>query len=115
MFDCQIAFLAVAIPSCLARPEQLTDRYAAPVNAFLPTSEAQRFTASAPVYGPPQPEYGTPVQAEYGPPPAQKLVTKNIYLHVPPPEEEEYQPAQVFEKPIPRKHYKIVFIKGKRA
>lgn len=78
---------------------------------FLPSIEAKRFGLE-PVYGQPQPDYGPPIPAEYGPPSAQKLITKNIYLHVPPQEDDEYRPAQVFEKPIPKKHYKIVFIKG---
>lgn len=94
----------------MARPEIPTDRYAAPLTDFVPTIEAKGF-ASAPVYISTQPEYGPPIPAAYGPPSTQKLITKNIYLHVPP-HEEEYQPAQVFEKPIPKKHYKIVFIKG---
>lgn len=104
-------YLAATIPFSLARPERPTDRYAAPLTDFLPTIEAKRFE-SLPVYGIPQPEYGPVVPVTYGSPSTQKLITKNIYLHVPP-QEEEYQPAQVFEKPIPKKHYKIVFIKGK--
>lgn len=64
----------------------------------------------APEYGPPQ-EYGPPKQ--YGPPSTlQKLITKNIYVHVPPPEREEIIPSQVIDVPVPKKHYKIIFIKA---
>lgn len=40
-----------------------------------------------------------------------KLITKNIYIHIPPTEEPVYQ--QTYKKPIARQHYNIVFIKGK--
>lgn len=93
--------MAAGIPACLCKPEILTDRYAAPISEFLPGFETRQF-ASSPVYGPPQ---------EYGPQ-SQKLITKNVYIHVPPVEEPELQPVQVFEKQIPKKHYKIIFIKG---
>lgn len=105
--------IAIGVPSCLCRPEIPTDRYAAPMSEFLPSFETRRF-GPAPIdsYGAPAPEYGPPQPAaEYGPP-SQKLITKNVYIHVPPIEEPEFQPVQVFEKPIPKKHYKIIFIKG---
>lgn len=75
------------------------------MSEFLPSFETRQFAPGAsPVYGPP---------VEYGPPLSQKLITKNVYIHVPPPEEPEFQPVQVFERQIPKKHYKIIFIKGK--
>lgn len=45
--------------------------------------------------------------------PKQQIVTKNIYVHLPPPLETEeiIQPEQKFEPTIPKKHYKILFIK----
>lgn len=92
--------MAFGIPACLCRPEIPTDRYAAPVSELLSGYETRQF-ASSPVYG----------LQEYGPP-SQKLITKNVYIHVPPVEEPELQPVQVFEKQIPKKHYKIIFIKG---
>lgn len=113
--------LAGSIPFSCCRPEIPTDRYAAPLAEFLPGLETKSFS-SAPSslysephgeYGPPvQTEYGPPVNTEYGAPPAQKLITKNVYVHVPPPEEREYQQPQVIDKPIPKVHYKIIFIKG---
>lgn len=66
-------------------------------------------------YGPPQPEYGPP-QPEYGPPASpQKLITKNVYIHVPPAETYEYRHTQLLEPQIPKKHYKIIFIKAPTA
>lgn len=65
-------------------------------------------------YGPPKPEYGPPPPPRpvYGPPTTlQKLVTKSIYVHLPPPDNEPLPAQQVFEKPVPKKHYQIVFIK----
>lgn len=64
-------------------------------------------------YGPPPgPIYGLP--PKYGPPPTlQQIITKNLYVHLPPPETEEPQPQpQVFEPTVPKKHYKIIFIKA---
>lgn len=43
------------------------------------------------------------------------MITKNVYIHVPPPEAPEFQPAQIFEVPVQKKHYKIVFIKAPTA
>lgn len=64
-------------------------------------------------YGPPAPdEYGPPPSPSYGHPiPAkQTLITKNVYVHLPPPEEPE--PERIREIETTRKHYKIVFIKA---
>lgn len=106
----------------VAAPAMVVCRPEPPVsNPFLPSLKSARQFAGYPVaqygapqqeYGPPQPEYGLP-QPEYGPPKSpQKLITKNVYVHVPPAEPEEYQPQQVLEVPIPKKHYKIIFIKA---
>lgn len=65
-------------------------------------------------YGPPPSAYGPPAPA-YGPPEIQQLITKNVYIHVPPEEPQEYAPSQSIEVPIPKKHYKIVFIKAPTA
>lgn len=62
-------------------------------------------------YGPPPQQYGPPAQ-EYGPPPQKLQITKNIYVHVPPTEQNEFQPAQIIAPPVPKKHYKIIFIKA---
>lgn len=94
----------------LARPELPTDNYGAPPLA-LPKHH----------YGPPVPQqyilpkpakqYGPPVQ-QYGPPPLQKLITKNVYVHVPREEPIEPVRSQIIDVPIPKKHYKIIFIKA---
>ncbi|XP_059621225.1 uncharacterized protein LOC132264906, partial [Phlebotomus argentipes] len=61
-------------------------------------------------YGPPAQEYGPPAQT-YGPPP-EKIISKNIYIHVPPEEPAEFVPSQRIEVPTPKKHYKVIFIKA---
>lgn len=90
---------------------------------YLPVVESARQFAPEHTYGPPQSEYALP-QPEYGPPPTQqygppaspqKLITKNVYIHVPPPETEEYIRTQILEPQIPKKHYKIIFIKAPTA
>ncbi|KAL3276008.1 hypothetical protein HHI36_020739 [Cryptolaemus montrouzieri] len=40
------------------------------------------------------------------------VVKKHIYVHVPPPEPEEYRPQRVYPVAPPQKHYKIIFIKA---
>lgn len=67
-------------------------------------------------YGPPPtpapaPQYGPPAQ-EYGPPPVEKIITKNVYVHIPPEEPVEYTKSQQIEVSPPKKHYKIIFIKA---
>lgn len=50
---------------------------------------------------------GAPAQG-YGPPPDKQIeITKNIYVHLPPEDPEDYQPPAVIEAPPPRKHCKI--------
>lgn len=101
-----------------------------PSEEFLPAvRNPQKFTSSLPQqnYGPPEEEYGPPAPvykrppppvygppaAKYGPPTTlQQLVTKNIYVHLPPTENEEPAPPQTFEPQVPKKHYKIIFIKA---
>jgi hypothetical protein len=47
---------------------------------------------------------GTPVSS-YGPPPDKQIeITKNVYVHLPPEDPEDYQPPAVIEAPPPRKH-----------
>jgi Domain of unknown function (DUF243) len=49
----------------------------------------------------------------YGPPPSPpKQITKNVYVHLPPEEPEDYHPPAVIEAPPPKKHYKLIFIKA---
>ncbi|XP_058061951.1 uncharacterized protein LOC131212197 [Anopheles bellator] len=76
------------------------------------------YGAPKPEYGPPAEEYGPPPPTVYGPPPAQeygpppKLITKNVYVHVPPEEPTEIIRSPALQAPIPKKHYKIIFIKA---
>ena len=55
--------------------------------------------------------YGTPAQT-YGPPSSPPLVTKNVYVHLPPDDEEGVHQPQVIQPQAPRKHYKLIFIKA---
>lgn len=73
----------------------------------------KQFAASAPQqeYGPPADDYGPPAQ-QYGPPVPEKIITKNVYVHVPPEEPVEFKPSKQIEIPTPKKHYKIIFIKA---
>lgn len=95
-----------------ARPEPPRSRFAQsePSRNYGPPPVAQEYGPPSNEYGPPANEYGPPPQ-EYGPPPVQKIITKNVYVHVPP-EEPESLPSQIIEAQIPKKHYKIVFIKA---
>lgn len=94
----------------MCAPGVVIDDYAAPRPDTEPSIYTHPYSDSksdSPFeYDVPSSEYGLPSQ-KY------KLITKNIYIHVPPAEQPEYQPIQTFEKPIPKKHYNIVFIKGK--
>lgn len=97
----------------MARPEPPREKYGPPApppqshygppvpNHYIPPKIAKQQLPS---------QYGPPPQ-QYGPPTLQKLITKNVYVHVP---KEEPQPVrqQIFETPIPKKHYKIIFIKA---
>lgn len=59
--------------------------------------------------GPPPSQYGPPATS-YGAPPA--TVTKNVYVHLPPEDQDEYPAPQVIEPIPPQKHYKLIFIKA---
>ncbi|CAG9806508.1 unnamed protein product [Chironomus riparius] len=59
----------------------------------------------------PRDSYGTPAQS-YGPPPQQPIITKNVYVHLPPDDEEDIRQPQVIQPQAPRKHYKLIFIKA---
>lgn len=91
-------------PPQLSRQQELPSSYGAPSEGYGPPPYR---------YEPPTIEYGPPIPSqEYGAP-TQQLVTKNIYVHLPPPEaEEQPQPIQSIEPATPKKHYKIVFIKA---
>lgn len=88
----------------LARPEIPSDHYgppSAPLDHYGPPSHQ---------YGPPSSQYGPPT--EYGLPQIAKQVTKNVYVHIPPEESAKIIPSQVINVPVPKKHYKIIFIKA---
>ncbi|XP_055628373.1 uncharacterized protein LOC129769884 [Toxorhynchites rutilus septentrionalis] len=108
--------LLVCAVCASAFPEPPRGRIVVPAKQLqLPEQEygppKQEYGPPAAEYGPPAQAYGPPV-AEYGPPPVQKLVTKNVYVHVPPEEPAEIIRSPVLEAPIPKKHYKIIFIKA---
>ena len=56
-------------------------------------------------YGPPYPVYGPP-------PPPQSDITKSVFIHIPPEENEYPSTPQVLSVQPPKKHYKIIFIKA---
>lgn len=43
------------------------------------------------------------------------IVQKHIYVHVPPPEQQEFRPQRPIQVAAPQKHYKIIFIKAPTA
>ncbi|XP_039481590.1 leucine-rich repeat extensin-like protein 5 [Drosophila santomea] len=105
--QCILLLLAATLAICVARPEPPRSRYGPPPPA-APQKE----------YGPPAPQaqplpvYGPPA-AFYGPPAASEaLVTKNVYVHVPPEEPEFYPASSPIQTAVPKKHYKIIFIKA---
>lgn len=103
-----------------AHPEIPSDHYGPPLPAKQYGPPAESYLQPKQQYGPPlnlpQQQYGPPPSSEYGPPKSQKLlITKNVYVHVPPPEHTEFVPSQIVEAPITRKHYKIIFIKAPTA
>ncbi|KAI8120546.1 hypothetical protein FF38_09723 [Lucilia cuprina] len=109
--------LACTLALVAARPEPPKTRYGPPpapqkeylppnkpAEQYLPPSAAQQQPAQPlPVYGAPAPFYG---------PPAEAVVTKNVYVHVPPEEPEAYPPPAPIQTAVPKKHYKIIFIKA---
>ncbi|KAL5283741.1 hypothetical protein ACFFRR_006172 [Megaselia abdita] len=92
-----LLFGLCVLSGVLARPEPPVGRYGPP--------------APQKQYGPPAEAYGPPAET-YGPPAQERIVTKNVYVHVPPEEPEVYAaPSQPIVSP-PKKHYKIIFIKA---
>lgn len=95
-----------AIPSTsYGQPEASSNSYgapAAPSNAYGAPAEP------ANAYGAPQ----APVDS-YGPPatPA-AIITKHVYVHIPPPEPEYTTPRRPVEVLPVQKHYRIIFIKA---
>lgn len=66
-------------------------------------------------YGAPQPSYGPPQQAQFNsapPPPARIEITKDVYVHVPPPDAPEEFDGGLQKPVVNKKHYKIIFIKA---
>lgn len=110
--------LACLLAVVAARPEPPKSRYGppaappAPQKEYLPPKPAEQYgppptqtpSQPLPIYGPPAPFYG--------PPATETLVTKNVYVHVPPEEPEVYHAAAPIQTAVPKKHYKIIFIKA---
>ncbi|XP_034141521.1 extensin-3 [Drosophila guanche] len=97
--------LAASLALALARPEPPRSRYGppAPQQEYGPPPPAQPL----PAYGPPAAFYGPPAA-----PATEAIVTKNVYVHVPPEEPEFYPAASPIQTAVPKKHYKIIFIKA---
>lgn len=115
----QVLTFAV-IELTLARPEIPSDHYgppSAPLDHYGPPIPQKQYGPPSQQYGPPSPQYGPP-SSEYGPPTEYglpqiaKQVTKNVYVHIPPEEPVKIIPSQVINVPVPKKHYKIIFIKA---
>eukprot|EP00099_Drosophila_melanogaster_P019415 NP_610707.2 tweedlebeta [Drosophila melanogaster] len=105
--QCILLLLAASLAICVARPEPPRSRYGpppppAPQKEYGPPAPAAQ---PLPVYGPPAAFYGPPAASE-------ALVTKNVYVHVPPEEPEFYPASSPIQTAVPKKHYKIIFIKA---
>lgn len=100
-------FPGFSAPSAPAKLQQLPSRFSGKQFARIETEPYP----PAESYGPPAEAYGPPAQS-YGPPVPEKIITKNVYVHVPPEEPVTYAPARQIEVPVPKKHYKIIFIKA---
>lgn len=86
---------------------QLTDEFAAPTSG-LTESHISHYDDSQTHS---QTDYDI-LSSQYGIPSTKlQLITKNVYVHIPP-DEPAFQSTQTFEKRIPKKHYNIIFIKG---
>ena len=82
----------------------------APQTEYLPPAltASQEFRPSTQL----QTVYGAPATF-YGPPAVETaLVTKNVYVHVPPEEPTVYHTVAPIRTTVPKKHYKIIFIKA---
>lgn len=90
-----------------------TDNYGKEIKTLHRTMGKQASLLLLFYLGPPPQEYGPPPAASYGPPPDKQItITKNVYVHLPPEEPEDYQPPQVLQTAPPQKHYKLIFIKA---
>lgn len=105
--DCyhlKLTFHLQLLSSCafvvvLARPEIPRARFQAP--QFSPPPLRQELPR----------QYGVPASS-YGPPPPQPEITKSVFVHLPPNDNEQPLPSQVLPAQPPKKHYKIIFIKA---
>ncbi|EDV56422.1 extensin [Drosophila erecta] len=105
--QCILLLLAASLAISVARPEPPRSRYGPPP----PPAPQKEYGPPAP-QAQPLPAYGPPA-AFYGPPAASEaLVTKNVYVHVPPEEPEFYPASSPIQTAVPKKHYKIIFIKA---
>lgn len=92
----------------IARPEPPRARFQTP--PFAPSLRQQLPRQE---FGPSS-SYGPPSQHPvYGTPPQQPDITKSVFVHLPPEENDGYPlPPQVLPVQPPKKHYKIIFIKA---
>lgn len=96
-------------------PARVTDQYAVPTSG--PESHQfdtpQSYKHPLDNYDVLQPENDLTLEQEYGIPTSKlKLITKNIYIHIPPIENPEIHPIKDLNVAIPKTHYNIIFIKG---
>ncbi|KAM8711161.1 hypothetical protein ACLKA7_000316 [Drosophila subpalustris] len=106
----QLALLLVLVSNLaivMARPEPPKSRYGAPPAPQKDYGPPPPPAQPLPVYGPPAAFYGPPAA-----PTSEAIVTKNVYVHVPPEEPELYPAALPIQTAVPKKHYKIIFIKA---
>jgi hypothetical protein len=99
--------LAAAVATALARPETPHQRhYRQDFQEFPPGPfpARQQVPRQAPQPGPPH--------SAYGPPSLPPIVTRNVYVHLPPEDPEDNRPQQVIPQTPPKKHYKLIFIKA---
>jgi hypothetical protein len=96
----------------IARPEPPRARFQSP---SLPIRQQQlpRQEYGAPPQPPTRPFYGLPTPApSYGLPALEPEITKSVFVHLPPENDNEIPQPQVLPVQPPKKHYKIIFIKA---
>lgn len=97
------------MPFLVCETDVLSDEFAAPIPSLSESHYPHTLQAQ---YDDTQTDYGESLpQPHYGPAAKFQLITKNVYVHIPP-NEHEFQPVRTYDKPIPKRHYNIVFIKG---
>lgn len=116
------AFSYASIPAQYAAPAAGISYVSssAPAASFVSSAAPASFAAAAPASyssagfsGASAASFSSAAaEASFAPSSGATLVQKHIYVHVPPPEQEEYNPPKQYNFPPPQKHYKIIFIKA---